>query len=59
MPAICRFHPADLCVGALAAALIRLAVWVRILDAKKFRKNEEYGSARSAPACAKDRDLTL
>ena len=40
------FHPADLCVGALAAALIRLAVWVKSRDAKKFRKNEEYGSAR-------------
>jgi len=40
------FHPADLCVGTLAAVLIRLAVWVKSRDAKKFRKNDEYGSAR-------------
>ena len=40
------FHPVDLCVGVLAAALIRLAVYVKGKNAKKFRKNEEYGSAR-------------
>lgn len=40
------FHPVDLCVGILAAALIRLAVYVRGKNAKKFRKNIEYGSAR-------------
>ena len=40
------FHPVDLCVGILAAALIRLAVYVRSKNAKKFRKNVEYGSAR-------------
>ena len=28
------------------AAAIRLAVYVKSRDAKKFRKNEEYGSAR-------------
>ena len=40
------FHPVDLCVGIAAAALIRLAVYVNGKNAKKFRKNVEYGSAR-------------
>jgi type IV secretion system protein VirD4 len=40
------FHPFDLCVGIVAAAVIRLVVYVRSRNAKKFRKNEEYGSAR-------------
>ena len=40
------FHPVDLCVGIAAAALIRLAVYVKGKNAKKFRKNIEYGSAR-------------
>ena len=40
------FHPIDLCVGIAAAAVIRLAVYIRSKNAKKFRKNEEYGSAR-------------
>jgi len=40
------FHPMDLCVGIVAAALIRLAVYVKGKNAKKFRKNVEYGSAR-------------
>ena len=40
------FHPVDLCVGIAAAALIRLAVYVKGKNAKKFRKNVEYGSAR-------------
>ena len=40
------FHPADLLVGVLIAAALRLAVYVRGKNAKKFRKNMEYGSAR-------------
>ena len=40
------FYPTDLLVGIIVAALIRLAVYVRGKNAKKFRKNEEYGSAR-------------
>ena len=40
------FHPIDLCVGAAAALLIRLIVYVKGKNAKKFRKNLEYGSAR-------------
>ena len=40
------FHPADLLVGILIAAALRLAVYVKGKNAKKFRKNMEYGSAR-------------
>ena len=44
--ALPSFHPIDLCVGVAAALLIRLAVYVKGKNAKKFRKNMEYGSAR-------------
>ena len=40
------FHPIDLCVGVAAALLIWLIVYVKGKNAKKFRKNLEYGSAR-------------
>ena len=40
------FHPTDLLVGLLIAAVLRLAVYVKGKNAKKFRKNMEYGSAR-------------
>ena len=40
------FHPVDLCVGVAAAIAIRLAVYIKGKNAKKFRKNLEYGSAR-------------
>ena len=40
------FHPIDLCVGVAAALLIRLIVYVKGKNAKKYRKNVEYGSAR-------------
>ena len=40
------FHPIDLIVGIAAAAIIRLAVYFKGKNAKKFRKNLEYGSAR-------------
>ncbi len=40
------FHPIDLLIGIAAAAIIRLAVYVKGKNAKKFRKNLEYGSAR-------------
>ena len=40
------FHPADLLVGLLAGLLLRLAVYLKGKDAKKFRKGREYGSAR-------------
>ena len=44
--ALPSFHPVDLCVGVAAALLIRLIVYVKGKNAKKFRKNLEYGSAR-------------
>ena len=44
--ALPSFHPIDLCVGVAAALLIRLIVYVEGKNAKKFRKNLEYGSAR-------------
>lgn len=40
------FHPIDLCVGIAVAGIIRLVVYVKGKNAKKYRKNEEYGSAR-------------
>lgn len=40
------FHLVDLCVGATGAVLIRLAVYSKGKNAKKYRKGMEYGSAR-------------
>ena len=40
------FHPADLLVGICCAADLRLAVYIKGKNARKFRKNLEYGSAR-------------
>ncbi len=40
------FHIFDIIVGATIAAGIRLSVYVKSKNAKKYRKNEEYGSAR-------------
>ena len=40
------FHPPDILVGILLAAALRLAVYIKGKNAKKFRKNMEYGTAR-------------
>ena len=40
------FHVVDICVGILGAVLVRLAVYVKGKNAKKYRKGIEYGSAR-------------
>ncbi len=40
------FHPADLLTGIGLAAILRLAVYIKGKNARKFRKNVEYGSAR-------------
>ena len=40
------FHPVDLLIGLCCGAGLRLAVYVKSKNAKKFRKNSEYGSAR-------------
>ena len=44
--ALPSFHPVDLCVGIAAAVIIRLVVYFKGKNAKKFRKNMEYGTAR-------------
>ncbi len=40
------FHPSDLVVGILCGLGLRLAVYLKGKNAKKYRKNVEYGSAR-------------
>ena len=40
------FYPIDLLVGIAAAVIIRLVVYVKGKNAKKYRRNIEYGSAR-------------
>ena len=40
------FHPVDLFIGLIAGALLKLAVYVKGKNRKKFRQGEEYGSAR-------------
>ena len=40
------FHPLDLMVGIIFGAGLRLAVYMKGKNAKKYRHNEEYGSAR-------------
>ena len=40
------FHPIDLLIGIAGAVVIRLAVYVKGKNAKKYRKGIEYGSAR-------------
>ena len=39
-------HPLDLLIGIVGAALIRLVVYVKGKNAKKYRRGVEYGSAR-------------
>ncbi len=39
-------HPADLLIGIAGAAIVRLAVYLKGKNAKKYRKGMEYGSAR-------------
>lgn len=40
------FYPQDLLVGLLCGAALRLAVYLKGKNAKKYRKDVEYGSAR-------------
>ena len=40
------FHALDLCVGLICGLLLRLAVYLRGKNAKKYRHNVEYGAAR-------------
>ena len=39
------FRPADLLIGAAGAVLVKVVVWVKGKNAKKYRKGIEYGSA--------------
>ena len=45
-PPIPSLHPFDLLTGAVMAALLRAAVYLKGKNARKYRKNREYGSAR-------------
>ena len=45
-PPIPSLHPFDLLTGAVTAALLRAAVYLKGKNARKYRKNREYGSAR-------------
>lgn len=40
------FYPVDMLVGAALAGLLKLALYMKSKNAKKFRQGEEYGSAR-------------
>ena len=40
------FHPIDLLIGIAGAVIIRLAVYMKGKNAKKYRRGIEYGSAR-------------
>lgn len=39
-------HPVDMLVGVAVALLLKLALYMKSKNAKKFRQGEEYGSAR-------------
>ena len=47
-------HPFDLCVGVAGAVAVRLIVYSKGKNAKKYRKGEEYGSARKVIRIAGD-----
>ena len=40
------FHVLDICVGIFGAILVRLTVYLKAKNAKKYRRGVEYGSAR-------------
>ena len=40
------FHPIDLLIGVAGAVIVRLMVYFKGKNAKKYRKGMEYGSAR-------------
>ena len=44
--ALPSFHPLDLLVGLCCGAGLRLAVYLKSKNAKKYRHGMEYGSAR-------------
>lgn len=40
------FHPIDILIGVVGAGLLKLALYMKSKNAKKFRQGVEYGSAR-------------
>ena len=40
------FHPADILVGIALAGVMKLVLYMKAKDKKKFRQGEEYGSAK-------------
>ena len=40
------FHPADLALGIAGAVIVRLIIYTKGKNAKKYRRGTEYGSAR-------------
>ncbi len=40
------FHPADLALGIAGAVIVRLIIYQKSKKAQKYRRDEEYGSAR-------------
>ena len=40
------FHPTDLLIGIAGAVILRMAVYLKGKNAKKYRHGIEYGSAR-------------
>ena len=40
------FHPADLALGIAGAVIVRLIIYFKSKNAKKFRRDAEYGTAR-------------
>ena len=45
-PPLFSFNPFDILIGILGAAGIKLVLYLRSKNAKKYRKGIEYGSAR-------------
>ena len=50
------FHPVDLLVGAICGGVLYLAVYIRHKNAKHFKHNQEYGSARWGTHAQRDPD---
>lgn len=40
------FHPIDLIIGVVGAVIVRMILYFKGKNAKKYRKGMEYGSAR-------------
>ena len=49
------FHPSDLLIGLAAAVIIRLVVYSKQKNAKKYRKGMEYGTARCRARAKNDK----